>query len=329
MKMNDYINDFTNHLSDALTIGNSAVLKKTNNSFSNILICGLGGSGIGGTIVKDLISKDISIPIETSKGYDIPGFVNEKTLVIACSYSGNTEETLSALNKCLEKNAEVVIICSGGKLQDLALEKDLNHIIIPGGNPPRAMFGYGFTQLFFVLNNYGIINDSFKTDFEKSILLINTEQENIKKTAQDISKKLFNTTPIIYVADGFEGVAVRFRQQINENSKMLCWHHVVPEMNHNELLGWRTNVENTSVIYLRNESDYYRNKTRIDINKSVIEKYTSNISEIWSLGNSSIQRSLYLINVGDWISWYLSELNNVDAIEIDVINYLKEKLSDL
>ena len=329
MKMNDYINDFTNHLSDALTIGNSAFLKKTNKSFSNILICGLGGSGIGGTIVKDLISKDISIPIETSKGYDIPGFVNEKTLVIACSYSGNTEETLSALNKCLEKNAEVVIICSGGKLQDLALEKDLNHIIIPGGNPPRAMFGYGFTQLFFVLNNYGIINDSFKADFENSILLINKEQENIKKTAQDISKKLFNTTPIIYVADGFEGVAVRFRQQINENSKMLCWHHVVPEMNHNELLGWRTNVENTSVIYLRNESDYYRNKTRININKSVIEKYTSNISEIWSLGNSSIERSLYLINVGDWISWYLSELNNVDAIEIDVINYLKEKLSDL
>lgn len=329
MKMNDYINDFTNHLSDALTIGDSAFLKKTNKSFSNILICGLGGSGIGGTIVKDLISKDISIPIETSKGYDIPGFVNEKTLVIACSYSGNTEETLSALNKCLEKNAEVVIVCSGGKLQDLALEKDLNHIIIPGGNPPRAMFGYGFTQLFFVLNNYGIINDSFKADFENSILLINTEQENIKKTAQDISKKLFNTTPIIYVADGFEGVAVRFRQQINENSKMLCWHHVVPEMNHNELLGWRTNVENTSVIYLRNESDYYRNKTRIDINKSVIEKYTSNISEIWSLGNSSIERSLYLINVGDWISWYLSELNNVDAIEIDVINYLKEKLSDL
>jgi glucose/mannose-6-phosphate isomerase len=329
MKMNDYINDFTNHLSDALTIGNSAVLKKTNISFSNILMCGLGGSGIGGTIVKDLISKDISIPIETSKGYDIPGFVNEETLVVACSYSGNTEETLSALNKCLEKNAEVVIVCSGGKLQDLALEKDLNHIIIPGGNPPRAMFGYGFTQLFFVLNNYGIINDSFKADFEKSILLINTEQENIKKTAQDISKKLFNTTPIIYVADGFEGVAVRFRQQINENSKMLCWHHVVPEMNHNELLGWRTNVENTSVIYLRNESDYYRNKTRIDINKSVIEKYTSNISEIWSLGNSSIERSLYLINVGDWISWYLSELNNVDAIEIDVINYLKEKLSEL
>jgi len=329
MKMNDYINDFTNHLTDALLIGESSLQKKTNKSFSNILICGLGGSGIGGTIVKDLISKDVSIPIETSKGYDIPGFVNENTLVIACSYSGNTEETLSALNKCLEKNAEVAIVCSGGKLKDLALEKDLNHIIIPGGHPPRAMFGYGFTQLFFVLNNYGIINDSFKVDFKKAISLINSEQQNITTKALAVAKKVQNTIPIIYVASGFEGVAVRFRQQLNENSKMLGWHNVIPEMNHNELLGWRTNVENTSVIYLRNESDYYRNKKRIDINKSVIEKYTSNISEIWSLGDSSIERSLYLINVGDWISWYLSELNDVDAIEIDVINYLKNSLSDL
>ena len=329
MKMNDYINDFTNHLTDALLIGESSLQKKTNKSFSNILICGLGGSGIGGTIVKDLISKDVSIPIETSKGYDIPGFVNENTLVIACSYSGNTEETLSALNKCLEKNAEVAIVCSGGKLKDLALEKDLNHIIIPGGHPPRAMFGYGFTQLFFVLNNYGIINDSFKVDFKKAISLINSEQQNITTKALAVAKKVQNTIPIIYVASGFEGVAVRFRQQLNENSKMLGWHNVIPEMNHNELLGWRTNVENTSVIYLRNESDYYRNKKRIEINKSVIEKYTSNISEIWSLGGSPIERSLYLINVGDWISWYLSELNDVDAIEIDVINYLKNSLSDL
>ena len=117
----------------------------------------------------------------------------------------------------LRKNAEVAIVWSGGKLKDLALEKDLNHIIIPGGHPPRAMFGYGFTQLFFVLDNYGIINESFKVDFKKAISLINTEQEKIKKTALDISKKLFKTTPIIYVADGFEGVAVRYmleRQKI-------------------------------------------------------------------------------------------------------------------
>ena len=329
MKMNDYINDFTNHLEDALKIGNSAKLNNPKKNITNVLICGLGGSGIGGSIIKDLISNNVSVPIATSKGYDVPSFVNEKTLVVACSYSGNTEETIYSLEKCLNKNAEIAIITSGGKLQEIALNNSLNHIIIPEGHPPRAMFGYGFTELFFILKNYEIIDDSFKRDFNNAISLIKNEEANIKVLAQSIAKKLYKTTPIIYVGEGFEGVAIRFRQQINENSKMLCWHHVVPEMNHNELLGWRTNTEGLAVIYLRNDKDYYRNQTRMDINKSVISKYTNNILEIWSKGGSLIETSLYHINVGDWISWYLSELNNVDAIEIDVIDFLKDKLSKI
>lgn len=329
MKMNDYINGFANHLEDALIIGDKASLAVSKKPISNILICGLGGSGIGGSIIKDVVSKKTTIPIAVSKGYSVPGFVNENTLVIACSYSGNTEETLSSLKKCLEKSAEIAIITSGGKLQELAIKNTLNHIIIPGGHPPRAMFGYGFTQLFFILNNYGIINDSFKNDFNAAISLIKENHSTIKGLASSIAEKLYKTTPIIYVADGYEGVAIRLRQQINENSKMLCWHHVIPEMNHNELLGWRTNTENLSVLYLRSENDYYRNSARIEINQSIIKKYTNTVLEVWSKGDSIIESSIYLINLGDWISWYLSVLNNVDAIEIDVINFLKERLSKI
>ena len=327
--MNNYIEGFTGHLKEALEIGKGSVFSYPKNPISNILICGLGGSGIGGTIVKDLLSKQISIPITASKGYDIPAFVNESTLVIACSYSGNTEETLMALEKCFENNAEIAIITSGGKLEKIAKEKNLNHIIIPGGHPPRAMFGYGFTELFFVLKNYNFIDDYFISDFKKAITILEKEHKNIIKKAESLAKKMYKTTPVIYSAEGFEGVAIRLRQQINENSKMLCWHHVVPEMNHNELLGWRTNVDNLSVLYLRNQGDFYRNSTRIEINQSVIKKYTSNISEVWSLGNSELENTLYLINLGDWISWFLSVLNNVDAIEIDVINYLKSELSKI
>jgi len=329
MKMNNYIDAFTSHLKEALEIGKGSVFSYPKNPISNILICGLGGSGIGGTIVKDLLSKKISIPITVSKGYDIPAFVNESTLVIACSYSGNTEETLMALEKCFEKNAEIAIITSGGKLEKIAKEKKLNSIIIPGGHPPRAMFGYGFTELFFVLKNYNFIDDYFISDFKKAITLLEKEHKNIIKEAELLAKKMYKTTPVIYAAEGFEGVAIRLRQQINENSKMLCWHHVVPEMNHNELLGWRTNVDNLSVLYLRNQGDFYRNSTRIEINQSVIKKYTSNVSEAWSLGGSDLENTLYLINLGDWISWFLSVLNNVDAIEIDVINYLKNELSKI
>ena len=327
--MNDYINDFSNHLREAIEIADNTTLTPYTKEIRNILICGLGGSGIGGTIVSDIISSKVNIPIAATKDYSIPNFVNEHTLVIANSYSGNTEETLYALEKCQARGAEIAVITSGGKLKTIAEENKYNKIIIPGNQPPRAMFGYAFTELFFMLNHYGIIDDSFKADFDKAITLLDTEKADIQKQAMDLAKKMYKQTPVIYVANGFEGVAVRFRQQLNENSKMLCWHNVIPEMNHNELLGWRTNVDDLAVVYFRNKCDYDRNQIRMDINKKVISKFTSNITEIWSKGDSLIENSLYHIILGDWVSWYLSEMNNVDAIEIDVIKFLKGELAKI
>ena len=327
MKMNDYINAFTKHLSEALEIGRSTTLNPYQKEIRNVLICGLGGSGIGGAIVTDLVGPEVRVPICATKDYSIPNFVDEHTLVIASSYSGNTEETLFALEKCQSKGAEIACVSSGGKLAEIAQEKGYNFIQIPSGHPPRAMFGYSFTQLFFLFKHYGLIDHSFEQDFEKSIKLLNNRKEDIQKEAQTLADKMYQQTAVIYTAHGFEGVGVRFRQQINENSKMLCWHHVIPEMNHNELLGWRTNTDNLAVVYFRNKCDYSRNQVRIDINKEVIAKYTSNITEVWSEGDSALQNTLYHIHLGDWVSWYLSIKNNVDAIEIDVINFLKGELA--
>jgi glucose/mannose-6-phosphate isomerase len=329
MEMSNYINDFTNHLREAIEIANNASLKLNTKEIRNVLICGLGGSGIGGTILNDIVSPKAKIPIAATKDYSIPNFVNEHTLVIANSYSGNTEETLYALQKCQARGAEIAVVTSGGDLRTIAEENNYNKIIIPSEQPPRAMFGYAFTELFYILNHYGIIDNSFKSDFEKAIHLLDAEKSDIQKQAMDLANKMHGQTPVIYVANGFEGVAVRFRQQINENSKMLCWHHVVPEMNHNELLGWRTNVNKLAVVYFRNKSDYERNQIRMDINKSIISKYTKNITEVWSKGGSVIENTLYHINLGDWVSWYLSKMNDVDAIEIDVIDFLKGELSKI
>tara|TARA_Y100001933_G_scaffold218089_1_gene226063 strand:+ start:2916 stop:3905 length:990 start_codon:yes stop_codon:yes gene_type:complete len=329
MKMCDYVSSYSDQLEEALNIGKNSNLRSNSKKLQNIVVCGLGGSGIGGNIVKDIIAKESSLPLLSVKNYDIPKFIDSNTLVIASSYSGNTEETISALEKCVKKNAEIAIITSGGKLKKFAEKHNYNHIIVPGNHPPRAMFAYSFVQLFYVLYNYNIISDSFKENIKNSISLLNEKNKKIKEQAKFIAEKLFNTTPIIYVADGFEGVAVRFRQQINENSKMLCWHQVIPEMNHNELLGWRTNTDNLSVIFFRNKIDNKRNQIRIDINKSVISKYTKNIIEVWSEGETLIENTLYHIHLGDWVSWYLSEMNEVDAIEIDVINYLKTELAKI
>ena len=327
MLMKDYISDFSNHLIEAMKIGENKTLKNKNLNINNILIAGLGGSGIGGSIIADVFASQINIPILVSKDYSIPSFVNKNTLVIASSYSGNTEETIHAVKKALKMNAEVAIITSGGKLKEMAEKNNLNKIYIPGGHPPRAMFGYSFTQLFYLLNHYKVIDLSFATEFKKSISLLVKNEKNIKHDALVLAKHLYSKTPVVYVAHGFEGVATRFRQQLNENSKMLCWHHVIPEMNHNELLGWRVNVDKLAVVFFRNDLDNKRNKIRIEINKEVIKKYTKDVYEVVSRGDSVIQNTLYHIHFGDWVSWYLSELNNVDAIEIDVINYLKKELA--
>ena len=329
MKMNDYISSFTHQLREAVRIGETSSFKAAENKIKNILICGLGGSGIGGSILSDVLSSEITIPISCSKDYSIPNFVNKNTLVIASSYSGNTEETLSALELCISKGAEIAIVTSAGKLKSIAEENNINHIIIPGGQPPRAMFAYSFTQLFYIFQHYNLINSDFKNSLKNSISLLDSQAEKIKTEAKNLAKSLYKKTPVIYVASGYEGVAIRFRQQLNENSKCLCWHHVVPEMNHNELLGWRTNTENLAVIFLRNKSDLKRNQVRMDINKTVISEFTNDIFDIYSQGNSNLENSLYLINFGDWVSWFLSELNEVDAIEIDVINFLKDKLANI
>lgn len=324
--MKDYIYDFPNHLRMSMEIGERVRFKNSKKQITNIVICGLGGSGIGGSIINDILFPLISIPITINKGYSVPFFVSETTLAIVCSYSGNTEEVLSSLKECQKKGAEICIITSGGKLKSIGEKNNYNTIIIPAGNPPRAMFGYSFTQLFYALHHYKIINASFKSDLKKSISLLESSRKKISDSAKKIAKKLVGTTPVIYVARGFEGVAVRFRQQLNENSKTLCWHHVIPEMNHNELVGWKTNISNLSVVYFRNALDYDRNQTRIEINKNILFGFTKNISEVWSSGSSIIENTLYLINYGDWVSWHLSVLNKVDAIEIDVINHLKNEL---
>ena len=152
-------------------------------------------------------------------------------------------------------------------------------------------------------------------------------QEEIQADAEKMTNHLFGKIPIIYACDGYKGMAVRFTQQLAENSKMLSWHNIIPEMNHNELVGWRTKNENLAVIFFRNETDHKRNQKRIEINNEVVSKYTSSVMEYWSKGDSMIEKTFYLINVCDHVSFNLSKRNNVIVEEIEVINYLKGELA--
>lgn len=325
--MKALIEDFGKQLKEALEIGANASFKKHEQNFENIMACGLGGSGIGANLVRDLIGSELKVPLIVNKNYHIPGFVNEKTFVIINSYSGNTEETLEALAKAEDKGAVINCITSGGKLAEIAAEKNYNIIKIPGGNPPRACLGYSFVQQMYVLNNQGFINDSFKSEVQGAIDLIESEKENIKSEALSIAKTLFNKITVLYAPDGYESVAVRWRQQINENGKLLCWHHIIPEMNHNELVGWRTQSDDLAVVFFDFDGVYDRIKTRKEINKTITEKYTPHIIELNANGKNKTEQMIHMIHLGDWVSYYIAEMREVDAVEVNVIDFLKSELS--
>lgn len=327
--MKELISSFTAQLRQAMEIGDQAVFSPSSNSISNVLITGLGGSGIGGSIIAQIVEKRIGVPVIVNKDYFIPAFVGRETLFIVSSYSGNTEETVSALELALERGCTIVCITSAGKILDIAKSSGLDHVVIPGGMPPRACLAYSLTQLFYVLHGYGLIDDGFKSDLESSIHLLDHEEEHICAEAYYLAEKLHRKIPVIYSQADYEGVCVRFRQQINENSKMLCWHHALPEMNHNELVGWTTPNDKLAVVFFRNENDFSRTVARMELTKGIVTKYTPYVFEVFSKGESHLQRSLYLIHFGDWVSWYLSEIKNIDATEVKVIDYLKGELGKI
>jgi len=327
-KMDELIAGFTNQIKRAVSIGESAKLKKNRVPVRSILLSGLGGSGIGGTILSNILRDDLGVPIVINKTYHIPAFVDENTLVIVSSYSGNTEETISAMMQAYQKNAHIVCITSGGLVKEYADIHKIDYIQIDGGMPPRACLGFSFVQLLYILYGLDLIQDGFKQSLSKTIERLDTEETEIRGVARAIAEKLHGTLPVIYADAAFEGVAIRFRQQINENAKMLCWHHVVPEMNHNELVGWAKKQEDISVIFLRNNNDYERNQERMEFTKNIVGKYAAEVVELYSKGDTDIERSLYMIHVCDWVSYFLAELNEVDAIEINVINSLKNKLAE-
>ena len=326
--MKDLVQNFPKQLQEALNIAANAKISAPK-KIDNILITGLGGSGIGGTNIAELVYKYSAVPISISKDYFIPAFVSENTLVIVCSYSGNTEETINAMQLAMQKKAQFVCITSGGKVKEIAEQNKFDLIVIPGGFPPRSCMGYSLVQLLHVFEAKQIANLNYKKEVEAAIALLIAKEEDIKQKAKHFADKLHNKIPVIYSLGNTEGLAVRFRQQINENSKMLCWHHVIPEMNHNELVGWAGGNKNLAVCVLRTSFDYERNVARLNINKEIFSKYTDTVFEIMAEGSSMLVQSLDLIHITDWVSCYLADLKNIDPTEVKVIDFLKGSLAKI
>lgn len=324
-KMRELTENFPNQVRESIEIADKSMLTAAK-GIKNIVISGLGGSGIGASIVSNWVYDSCKLPITINKGYFLPNFVKKNTLVICSSYSGNTEETMHVFYQAYKSGAKIVCISSGGKMIEFCKAHSIDYIQVPGGMPPRTCLGYSIVQLMQVLTFNKFIPGKLFKQLIRIPDFLKKEEASMQKLSSKLCDKIFDKMPIIYGDERFEGVVIRYRQQINENAKILCWHHVIPEMNHNEMVGWREENPDLAVLFIDNNLDFKRNVQRREINEETIRKYTPNIHHIQSKGRNLIEQSFYHMFFGDLLSIYLAEKRGFEAMEIDVINHLKSTL---
>lgn len=330
-KMKPLIEGFPQQLRDAIKIGQAASIGPASKEIRNIVIAGMGGSGIGGALLCSLTQDDLKVPVSLLKSYDIPAFVNEHTLFIASSFSGNTEETIESLQKALNAGAQCCVICSGGKIKQLATEHGLEMILVPGkSGSARANIGYIACQLLFIIHYKELLGSGFINQVESLAALLEQETEEIRKKAEKIANGIKGYLPVIYCDSRLYPVALRMQQQLAQNGKHLAHVNEFPEMNHSELAGWDhpTQVlEDSKVYFLKTNYDHPRVRERFMASEDVLRKRAANIIDLEAKGNSLLEQCFYLIHFTDWVSYYLARANNADPFDIQAIEQLKSALA--
>ena len=287
-----------------------------NNSYNNrILISGMGGSGIGGRIMETIAQYENIGDIFSWNNYGLPEWITSDDNVICISYSGNTAETLSAAKKAHELGCNIEIITTGGKLGDLADNHNWNKTIIEEGHQPRAALPLLLKPLLYKMNVLNI--DNIVEDVTKQ----NYDEKQIGSITEDISGNI----PCIYTEPSLEPVGYRWRCQIQENAKQLAFHHVIPEMNHNEIVGWTNSNPNIIPVLIRKENENAEIRNRFEALKNTAWKNTK-VVEIFAKCDNHLSKILETIYIGDMVSIELAKNNGVDPTPVEVIENLKKKL---
>lgn len=326
---------FPNQWDEAMKITEGLDLTLDKNNINKICCAGMGGSAMGPDLIKAYSYNCCPHPIEVVRHYNIPNWVDENTLFIACSFSGNTEETLSALKKAREQNAQTIAITSGGELLLKATKEEFDYIKIPGGIPPRAALGYSFVPLFRIFSELGYLDEGVDALSETELFL--SEQGELLSDISDnealsLARELQDTLPIVYSDSTLmKPVNLRWRSQFEENGKTLSYGNNLPEMTHNEIVGWEQIVHLTgrlSVIMLFDKEDDKRVRKRMRIVKDLIEDQVAGIHVLSTRGESRLTRLFSLIQMADWTSFYLAIINKVDPTPIAKIDLLKSRLAE-
>ncbi len=301
-----------------------------------VVVLGMGGSAIGGDLVRSLVQHECKIPVIVHRDYGLPAFADARSLVIASSYSGNTEETLSGFEAALAAGGKKLAITTGGKLEQMAAASNVPVLKINYKAQPRAALGYSFIPVLGVMHKLGFIGDKSRDVAEAVKLLeelsVRLDERRVVKDnpAKQLARRLYGKLPVIYGAGIASEVAHRWKTQVNENGKAWAFYEVFPELNHNATVGFPLPPEVVSVIrvvMLRSPDFNERVKLRYEITSGLLKQAGVAYEYVDSDGTSPLAQMMGLIMKGDFTSYYLAILNKVDPSPVNVISYLKERLA--
>lgn len=311
-------------------------LPKTYEKVTKVVIAGMGGSAIGGDLLADLASTDTSVPVIVSRDYRLPSYTDENTLVLVCSYSGNTQETLSSFQHALSLGAKIVAITGGGELASTAKAHGVPTFSIDYLGEPRSALGYSALVPTVMLMNLGLMVDK-TLEYEEAIHILDAlvvefaeDSQTPKNTAKDLATQLLNRLIVVYGAGIFSGVARRWKTQFNENSKVWAFFELLPEAHHNSVVGYPLPTEVTGrsyVVFLRPRFLHPQTHKRYQVTQDLLERESVPTRIVEGRGDSALAQILSTVVLGDYTSYYLALLQQVDPSPTTSIDFVKDRLS--
>jgi len=337
-KMFDYLKLFYKQITDAINISCNTSIYKVDVPYSNILICGMGGSSIGSEFVRDLTDQYLDIPLNINNDYSLPKYVNSNTLLIIISYSGNTEEIISCYNESKIKNLSPFIITSGGFLLQEAITNNLQYVQLPQSYPPRVAFGYMSIILLNLFISLDLLSNSLNDEIHNLPTILRNASNEWSKTIFKnndyyglqhpfkLCEKLFKKDIFIYTTPKTKSIGYRFKSQLSENSKILSNFNCIPEMNHNEIEGYKNSLSsNKYILWLTDPYDSLQNIVNVKNASKIIGNIDESVLQFsFTLEKTSFMSGQYLfLYYLDWVSFYLAILYETDPTPVMNISKLK------
>ena len=325
------LHEIISNLPKQFTQAFDAVDAKISAETKKIIFCGMGGSALPANLLKTFFSvtkSNFNIPIKISRDYSLPHLIDENWCGFFDSYSGNTEETLSALAEAEQKGMkQIVILAHTGKLKEIAAKKNYTFIEIPDTGQPRLAYGYTIGALLKLFHNSGLNQldfNQFNEEISQCLSISSTLEEKGKALAESVKGKI----PVVYCSNIWKYVAMVWKINFNENAKTQSFWNVFPELNHNEMVGYTNLVGNYKIIILKDSSDHEQNQKRMAIFKKLLgDKIDIEIIDL--LGDTPFEKMLSRLLLGLWTSYYLALLYGVDPAPVDLVEAFKLKLSNV